>query len=221
MRSALWILISFFCVQSIAQNIVPHLPSPSLSPRLLSQNDEQQKSVNPAKEEKKQVIIRKSPQKSSNNLAKLEEPAMVLEHTEKKIKRGVVRINDCLLISTIYTGNWNIECMRSGSTDPDSWEQSWHPTPISKKIIPKDLWPVCTWLNAFGYEQLISTPDIDIDPRLGEISRTDNVYLYRHGYDVSGGASLITRLGQYCPEYGRNVHPPQKKEKDWIDYIPL
>lgn len=144
--------------------------------------------------------------------------------TEKPVAskpQGIVRVNDCLLISTIYTGNWNIECMLTGSTDPGSWASSWRPTPLSKKVVPKDLWAVCTWLNGFGYDQLITTPSLDLDPRLGGISRSENVYLYRHGYEVSGGASIITRLGQYCPEYGKNVHPAKKKAVNWVDYIPL
>ncbi len=204
--------------------------SPKANAKIHKKPSETKKTNNPSSPivlEKQHTQVASSKQASSqphtnNNkdIAHLSQPQNKLS-TEKKPVLGIVRINDCLLISTIYTGNWNIECMLAGSTDPDSWESSWHPTPMSKKVVPKDLWPVCTWLNGFGYEQLISTPDLDLDPRLGDISRTENVYLFRHGYDVSGGASVITRLGRYCPQYGKNVHPAKKEQSTWIDYIPL
>jgi hypothetical protein len=136
--------------------------------------------------------------------------------------QSIIRINDCLLVATIHIGNWNVECIRSGSTDKESWDKSsWQVTPMTKAAVPKDVWPVCTWLNGFGYEQLITTPDLGIDRRLGNISRRKNVYMYEHGYEVSGGMTLIGRLGKYCPAYGKNVHAAPKKTKSWTDYIPL
>lgn len=155
------------------------------------------------------------------NTARLTTPETSHIAEKQQPLQGIVRINDCLLIATIYSGNWNVECMRSGSSDPESWEPTWHPTPMTQKIVPKDVWPVCTWLNGFGYEEIINTPSLDLDPKLGPISRVDNVYLYHHGYEVSGGTTLITQLGSYCPVYGKNVHPAKQAEKSWVDYIPL
>jgi hypothetical protein len=135
---------------------------------------------------------------------------------------SIIRVNDCLLVATIYSGNWNVECIRTGSTDKESWDKStWRVAPMTKTVVPKDVWPVCSWLNGFGYNQLISTPDLDLDRRLGEISRRRNIFMYHHGYEVSGGMTIISRLGRYCPAYGKNVHIAAKKTKDWMDYISL
>ncbi len=136
--------------------------------------------------------------------------------------RSILRIHDCLLTATLYTGNWHVECMRSGSTNEKSWQKStWQPTPLARKAVPKSLWSVCSWLNGFGYDELTSTPDLGLDPRLGNISRGKNVFLYYHGYEVSGGSTLITRLGKHCPLHGKSVKRAPKKSKDWLNYLEL
>ena len=137
-------------------------------------------------------------------------------------RASIVRVHDCLLTATIYTGNWNVECMRSGSTNAGAWDNSgWHITPLASKVVPHGLWAVCTWLNGFGYDELTTTPDLSIDRRLGDITRRKNVFFYHHGYEVSGGMTIITRLGRHCPMYGKSVRKAPAKPKDWSAYLDL
>ncbi len=136
------------------------------------------------------------------------------------MKHSIIRIHDCLLLATIHLGNWNVECMRTGSTDKSSWDKStWKVATMTKNVVPKNIWPVCSWLNGFGYEQLITTPNLGLDRRLGDISRRKNIFIYYHGYEVSGGMTIISRLGRYCPDFGKNVHQVKKESPDWLEYI--
>ncbi len=163
---------------------------------------------------------------NKTTLGKMEEVRKLTPDQARRIKTipkaSIIRVHDCLLTATIYTGNWNVECMRSGSTNEESWQNSgWQITPLARKVVPQEMWPVCTWLNGFGYDQLITTPDLNIDRRLGDVTRRKNIFVYRHGYEVSGGVTIITRLGRHCPKYGESVKKAPQQPQDWSRYLDL
>lgn len=127
-------------------------------------------------------------------------------------------VYDCVLIAVMHTNHHDIVCMRPGGKSRTSWEHTkWEPSQQSKKTLPESVWPACSWLNNFGFDEIIKTASLGHDRSMGKITRAQTTFEYHFGHHISGGKATIIIEGKYCPGYNSEPVAPKPKDTSLLD----